>query len=70
MTLDGRRVFEQQIGGEEDLKALDQRQASADKEVQDRFRNIHLTLPAGPHRIGIPLRVRMPWAMKPSNHWI
>jgi mono/diheme cytochrome c family protein len=52
MTVDGRRVFEQQLGGEEDLKALDQRQASADKEVQDRFRNIRMSLPAGPHRIG------------------
>jgi hypothetical protein len=52
MTVDGRRVFEQQLGGEADLKALDQRQAAADKEVQDRFRNIRLTLTAGPHRIG------------------
>lgn len=58
MTLDGRRVFEQQLGGEEDLKALDQRQASADKEVQDRFRNIRLTVPAGPHRIGIAFVAR------------
>ena len=58
MTLDGRRVFEQQLGGEDDLKALDQRQASADKEVQDRFRNIHLQVPAGPHRIGVAFIAR------------
>jgi hypothetical protein len=58
MTLDGRRVFEQRLGGEDDLKALDQRQASADKEVQDRFRNIHLTVPAGLHRIGIAFIAR------------
>ena len=58
MTVDGKRVFEQQIGGEDDLKALDQRQASADKEVQDRFRNIHLTVPAGPHRIGVAFIAR------------
>ena len=58
MTVDGRRVFEQQLGGEEDLKALDQRQASADKEVQDRFRNIHLAVPAGPHRIGVAFIAR------------
>jgi len=58
MTVDGRRVFEQQLGGEEDLKALDQRQASADKEVQDRFRNVRLTLPAGPHRVGIAFVAR------------
>ena len=58
MTLDGRRVFEQRLGGEEDLKALDQQQASADKEVQDRFRNIRLTVPAGPHRIGVAFIAR------------
>jgi mono/diheme cytochrome c family protein len=58
MTVDGRRVFEQQLGGEDDLKALDQRQASADKEVQDRFRNVHLTVPAGPHRIGVAFVAR------------
>lgn len=58
MTLDGRRVFEQRLGGEEDLKALDQLQASADKEVQDRFRNIRLKVPAGPHRIGIAFIAR------------
>jgi mono/diheme cytochrome c family protein len=58
MTVDGRRVFEQQLGGEVDLKALDQRQASADKEVQDRFRNIQLTVPAGPHRIGVAFVAR------------
>jgi len=58
MTVDGRRVFEHQLGGEDDLKALDQRQAAADKEVQDRFRDIHLTLPAGPHRIGVAFIAR------------
>jgi mono/diheme cytochrome c family protein len=58
MTLDGRRVFEQRLGGEEDLKALDQLQATADKQVQDRFRNIHLAVPAGPHRIGVAFIAR------------
>ncbi|MBK7116358.1 MAG: DUF1592 domain-containing protein [Proteobacteria bacterium] len=58
MTVDGRRVFEQRLGGEDDLKALDQRQAAADKEVQDRFRNIQLTVPAGPHRIGVAFIAR------------
>ena len=32
--------------------------ASADKEVQDRFRNIPLTLTAGPHRIGVAFIAR------------
>ncbi|HMA12678.1 MAG TPA: DUF1592 domain-containing protein, partial [Steroidobacteraceae bacterium] len=58
LTVDGKRVFEQQLGGEDDLKALDQRQASADKQVQDRFRNIPLTLSAGPHRIGVAFIAR------------
>ena len=38
MTLDGKKVFENEVGGEEDLKSVDQKQAPAAKAIRDRFR--------------------------------
>ena len=53
MTIDDVRVFQQDVGGSEDLKAVDQRQAEAADEMQQRFNGIRVKLKAGPHRVGV-----------------
>ncbi len=58
MTLDGKKIFEQEVGGEEDLKSVDQKQASAAKAIRDRFVNIKHPVTAGPHKIGITFVAR------------
>ncbi len=40
ITVDGDRVFEQKLGGDEDLEAVDVRQAQGVGEINDRFKNI------------------------------
>lgn len=52
VTIDGREVFRGELGGEEDLKAVDQQQIQAVQAIQDRFRNIRVPVTAGPHEIG------------------
>jgi hypothetical protein len=53
LTIDGRRVFQQTIGGKEDQKAVDQRQAIAADEMQARFNQIKVPVKAGVRRIGV-----------------
>ena len=53
MTIDDVRVFGQSFGGKEDLRAVDQRQAAAAEEMQNRFNHIRVKIKAGPHRIGV-----------------
>ena len=53
ITLDGERVFEHKLGGEEDLEAVDVRQAEGVGEINDRFKNIRRHVKAGPHKVGI-----------------
>ncbi len=57
-TIDGVKVFEGQIGGEEDLKAIDQKQAPAVAAINGRFQNIPVTVTAGPHKIGVTFVAR------------
>jgi len=57
-TIDGVKVFEGQIGGEEDLKAIDQKQAPAVAAINGRFQNIPVTVTAGPHAIGVTFVAR------------
>jgi mono/diheme cytochrome c family protein len=57
-TIDGAKVFEAQIGGEEDLKAIDQQQASAVAAVNGRFQNIPVKVTAGPHKVGVTFIAR------------
>jgi mono/diheme cytochrome c family protein len=52
VTVDGKKVFENEIGGPEDLEAVDLRQAAAVAEINGRFENIRVPVTAGPHRIG------------------
>ena len=53
VTVDGNRVFQAQVGGEEDLKAIDVEQAVGMGKIDDRFRNIKVKVPAGRHSIGV-----------------
>ena len=53
VTVDGNRVFQAQVGGEEDLRAIDVDQAIGMGKIDDRFRNIKVKVPAGRHRIGV-----------------
>ncbi len=49
--LDGKKVFEQAVGGEKDARAVDQLQAPANAAIAARFQKIKLPVTAGPHRI-------------------
>ena len=51
VTVDGKKIFEQQIGGDADLKAIDQQQAAAVAAINARFQNIPVHITAGPHVI-------------------
>ena len=53
ITIDDRKVFERKLGGDEDLAAVDVRQAVGVGEINGRFQHIRRHLTAGPHRIGI-----------------
>jgi hypothetical protein len=53
LVIDGKRVFQQSYGGELDLKQVDQRQAIAADEIQNRFNQIRVHVTAGVHRIGV-----------------
>jgi mono/diheme cytochrome c family protein len=57
-TIDGVKVFQGQIGGEEDMKAIDQQQAPAVAAINGRFQNIPVTVTAGPHKIGVTFIAR------------
>ena len=52
-TLDGRKFFELDIGGGEDLKELDQIGAPAVDKINARLKNIPFTTTAGVHRLGV-----------------
>ncbi len=52
MTIDGERVFQDELGGEDELRAVDQRQIEAVGEIKDRFRNVRVPVTAGYHQIG------------------
>jgi hypothetical protein len=53
ITVDGERVFQGQVGGDEDLKAIDVQQAVGLGAIDQRFRNIRVKVPAGRHSIGV-----------------
>jgi hypothetical protein len=58
VLLDGVKVFQGRIGGEEDIKNIDQRQAAAVAEINGRFQNIPLTVTAGPHKVVVTFVAR------------
>lgn len=53
VTVDGDRVFQAQVGGEEDLRAIDVQQAVGLGAIDERFRNVRIRVPAGRHSIGV-----------------
>ena len=58
VLLDGVKVFQGRIGGEEDIRNIDQRQAAAVAEINGRFQNIPLTVTAGPHKVAVTFIAR------------
>lgn len=58
LTIDGRRVFQQTYGGPEDLKAVDQNQAIAADDIQNRFNQIRVPVQAGLRRVGVTFIAR------------
>ena len=52
ITIDGKQVFSKDIGGDADLKNVDQNQAQGVAEINKRFNHIRLPVTAGPHKIG------------------
>ncbi len=58
VTIDGVRIFEAEIGGEEDLRAIDQQQAPAVAAINARFQDIPATVTAGPHTVGVTFIAR------------
>jgi hypothetical protein len=51
MTIDGVKVFEGQLGGEQDLRDLDRHQIVTVNAIKDRFRNIRLPVQAGDREV-------------------
>jgi hypothetical protein len=51
--VDDKRVFQAQVGGEEDLEAIDVKQAVGVGGIDARFRDIRVKVPAGLHRVGV-----------------
>jgi len=51
LAIDGKKVFEGEIGGPDDVEAVDLRQAAAVAEINGRFENIRVPMTAGPHKI-------------------
>ena len=56
VTVDGDRVFQADVGGEEDLDAIDLKQAAGIAAINDRFSNIKFQSKAGTHRIGVTFK--------------
>ncbi len=56
VTVDGDRVFQAPLGGDDDLRAIDVKQAMGVGEIDGRFRNIRFKAQAGTHRIGITFK--------------
>src|SRR6266850_1125386 len=58
LTIDGAKVFENHIGGDEDMKNIDQKQAPAVAAINGRFQNISVNVKAGPHKVGVTFIAR------------
>jgi mono/diheme cytochrome c family protein len=58
IALDGAPVYEVTIGGEEDMKAIDQKQDPAVDAINKRLKNIRFQAKAGTHRIAVAFRQR------------
>jgi mono/diheme cytochrome c family protein len=52
-TLDGRKFWETDIGGEQDMKAIDQKQDPAVDAINARLKGIRFKATAGPHKVAV-----------------
>jgi hypothetical protein len=52
LTIDGAKVFEANLGGDQDLRDLDHLQIAHVNAIKDRFRNIRLPVKAGYRQVG------------------
>jgi hypothetical protein len=52
LTIDGKKMFEGKLGGEEDLRNVDHLQIAWVQQIKDRFRDIRLPVKAGYRKIG------------------
>jgi mono/diheme cytochrome c family protein len=53
VTVDGAQVYQTSIGGEADMKAIDQKQDPAVDAINARLQNIHFKGTAGYHKVGV-----------------
>jgi mono/diheme cytochrome c family protein len=58
ITIDSVKVFDRPVGGEEDIRAIDQKQAPAIAAINGRFQNIPVAVKAGPHKVGVTFVAR------------
>ena len=58
VVLDGKKVYETTIGGEEDAKAIDQLQAPAIEKINSRLKKVRFKATAGPHKLGVTFVAR------------
>jgi mono/diheme cytochrome c family protein len=58
VTLDGKLLYETTIGGEDDMKAIDQKQDPAVEAINLRLKNIRFTTQAGIHKVVVAFRHR------------
>jgi len=52
-TLDGKKFWETDIGGEEDMKSIDQKQDPAVDAINKRLKGIRFNATAGPHKVAV-----------------
>ena len=58
VTVDGAQIYETKIGGEEDMKAIDQKQDPAVDAINQRLKNIRFQAKAGVHKVAVAFRHR------------
>jgi hypothetical protein len=53
VTLDGKIIYETSIGGDEDLRTIDQRQTAGVDAINSRLKDIRFTVEAGQHEVAV-----------------
>ncbi|MDT8398191.1 MAG: DUF1592 domain-containing protein [Pseudomonadales bacterium] len=53
VTVDGEKIFQVNIGGEQDMKSIDVDQDPSVDAINARLKNIPFTTTAGPHKVGV-----------------
>lgn len=67
VTIDGAKVFEEDVGGGEDLKSMDQGGQPAMQAVNARLKDIPFAATAGVHKVGVTFRQR---SFAESDHYL